>query len=168
MEGFFFLNSFIINILQSRNSVVASVPGLADLLALQSRSADNDDDLDSLASSAASASSSVTSGVKKRTSLRLSTVKPTSYSAESANDGMLSDGNEDADDEDQENDKLKATGKGQKKGKKAPSTTLQTKAVISKKPRNAKAVATTSKGGNLEAENRNPEQVNTSRRVEYI
>ncbi len=147
--------------------MVASVPGLADLLALQSRSADNDDDLDSLASSA-SASSSVASGVKKRTSLRLSTVKPTSYSAESANDGMLSDGNEDADDEDQENDKLKATGKGQKKGKKAPSTTLQTKAVISKKPRNAKAVATTSKGGNLEAENRNPEQVITSRRVEYI
>ena len=165
MEGIFFFYSFIINILQSRNSVVASVPGLADLLALQSRSADNDDDLDSLASSA---SSSVASGVKKRTSLRLSTVKPTSYSEESANDGMLSDGNEDADDEDQENDKLKATGKGQKKGKKAPSTTLQTKAVISKKPRNAKAVAATSKGGNLEAENRNPEQVITSRRVEYI
>ena len=147
--------------------MVASVPGLADLLALQSRSADNDDDLDSLASSA-SVSSSVASGVKKRTSLRLSAVKPTSYSEESANDGMLSDGDEDADDEDQENDKVKATGKGQKKGKKAPSTTLQTKTVISKKPRNAKAVATTSKGGNLEAENRNPEQVITSRRVEYI
>lgn len=146
--------------------MVASVPGLADLLALQSRSADNDDDLDSVASS----SSSVASVVKKRSSVRLSTVKPASYSAESDDEGRLSDGNEDADDEEQENEKVahKATGKGQKKGKKAPSTTIQTKAIISKKPRNVKAVTATSKEGKLETENRNPEQVITSRRVEYI
>lgn len=153
--------------LEIRNNVVASVPGLADLLALQSRSADIDDDLDSVASS--SVASCV---VKKRASVRLSTVKTASYSAESDEEGTLPDGNEDAVEE-QENEKIvkaikQATAKGQKAGKKAPSGTLQTKTVMTKKSRNPTAVNATSKESRLETENRNPEPVITSRRVEYI
>lgn len=152
--------------------MIASVPGLADLLALQSRSADMDDDLDSVASS------SVASVVKKRASVRLSTVKTASYNnAESDDDdeGMLSDGNQDADEE-QENEKIvkavkQATGKGQKKGKKAPAgaqPAVQTKTIMTKKSKNVTAATASSKESRLETENRNPEPVIASRRVEYI
>ena len=145
--------------------MIASVPGLADLLALQSRSVDIDDDLDSLASS------SVSSVMKKRASVRLSAVKTASYDDD---EGMLSDGNEDVDEE-QENEKIvkavkQAAGKGQKKGKKAPAGTLpvQTKTTMTKKSRNPTAATASSKESRLETENRNPEPVNASRRVEYI
>lgn len=153
--------------------MIASVPGLADLLALQSRSADIDDDLDSVASSSVA---SVTK--KKRASVRLSTVKSvSSYNDDNDDEGMLSDGNEDADaDEEQENEKIvkavkQAAGKGQKKGKKAAAGALpavQTKTMMTKKSRNPTAATASSKESRLETENRNPEAVITSRRVEYI
>ena len=149
------------NFPDDRSDMVASVPGLADILALQSRSTDIDDDLNSVASS------SIASVSKRRSSARLSTVKTASYSVDSDDEGTQSGGNED----DQENEQIekavkKAVVKGQKNGKKALST-LQTKSTTTKKSKNPTA-NTSSKASRMEAENRNPEQMVNSRRVEYI
>ena len=163
--------------------MIALAPGLADLLALQSRSADTDDDGErsvgelSLASSVAS--SRPRRAAKKQPAASLTPLRSSSRkvarpshlgadnnnienNAEDAEESDTDSVSEEADKSDEESEKK---GKVKGKGKKG----LATASALGKKGTRTKKAPSSTKASKGELENRNPEvALANSRRVEYI